>query len=304
METELTIRPARPGDRAAVERICARTWDWGDYVPDAWDAWLAGEECAVIVGEIEGRVVALANVAFQSDGQVWLEGMRVDPDYRRRGAAGRFLDFSISLARDRGARVVRLGTGGNNTAVHTLVGRAGMERVGAYVQWNADPLHDAAQPATLTLDGAAQVQAFLRDSPVLARNHGLYSVGWAWQELSTGCVAQHLEGGQVLGQFAPGGELAALAVVVPEPEDQVLWVGFADGEPITVTHLVTAIRAHAARLGAQKVRTMVPDVAWLRDAYQAAEYNFGDWEGELWIFERVLSSGLPGGLAREDRHDG
>jgi GNAT superfamily N-acetyltransferase len=304
MEAELTIRPARPGDRAAVEHICASTWDWGDYVPDTWDAWLADEESTVIVGETKGQVVALSNIVFQPDGQVWLEGMRVDPAFRRQGAAGRFLDYSIALARDRGARVVRLGTGANNKPVQTLMGRAGMEQVGAYVQWNADPLRDAAQPAALTLDGAAQVQAFLEDSPVLARNHGLYSVGWAWQELSPGCVAQHLNSGQVLGRVAPGGDLAALAVVVPEPEEQAVWVGFADGESVAVTHLVMAIRARGYRLGAQKVRTMVPDFAWLRDAYQAAGYSFGDWEGELWIFERRLNSGLPGELASEGWHDG
>ena len=59
METELTIRPARPDDRPAMERICAHTWDWGDYVPEVWDDWLAqGGGMGVIVGELAGRVGA------------------------------------------------------------------------------------------------------------------------------------------------------------------------------------------------------------------------------------------------------
>jgi GNAT superfamily N-acetyltransferase len=298
MEAELIIRPARSGDSAAMKRICAHTWDWGDYIPDAWETWLADEECVVLVGEIEGQVVALSNAAFQPDGQVWLEGMRVDPDHRRQGIAGQFLDSSIALARDRGARVVRLGTGRNNAAVQTIAARAGMKRIGTYVQWNSNPLDGTSDLVVLSPDSAAQVHAFLKDSPVLAHNHGLYSADWAWQELSPERVAHFLAGGQGVAQLAPGGSLAALAFLVPEPEDQALWVGFADGEPEAVPRLLTALRSHAAQAGAEKVRTMVPAVAWLRDAFQAAGFTYGDWQGELCIFERWLRASSSGGPER------
>ena len=64
-----------------------------------------------------------------------------------------------------------------------------------------------------------------------------------------------------------------------------MWLGFTDGEPEAVTALALALRTQAARLGLQKVRVMLPDLAWLRDAFRAAGYDYGDWEGELWIFE-------------------
>ena len=88
----ISIRPARPEDRPAIERICAHTWEWGDYIPEVWDDWLAegdrGEGHA-LVGEVEGFVVALSKVTLQTPDQVWLEGMRVDPDCRQRhGVAG------------------------------------------------------------------------------------------------------------------------------------------------------------------------------------------------------------------------
>jgi hypothetical protein len=38
-------------------------------------------------------------------------------------------------------------------------------------------------------------------------------------------------------------------------------------------------------LGAEHVQVMMPDLPWLRDAFQAAGYGYGDWEGELWVFE-------------------
>jgi GNAT superfamily N-acetyltransferase len=285
----LIIRPAQPGDRPAMERICAHTWDCGDYIPEVWDDWLDDEGGTLVVGELDGQVVALSRIAYQPGGQIWLEAMRVDPEFRRRGIAARFLDHHITHARQRGARVVRLGTGGNNKATQILTGRAGMECIGTYVLWHALPQPGASRVMFLTPDHHEQVRAFLRASPVLAHTHGLYGVDWVWQELIDERLAQFLEGGQVAAHFAPGGDLAALAWFVPEPGAEVLWVGFADGDSAAVTALAGASRVRAAQLGAEKVQVMLPDLPWLRDAFHAAGFGSGDWEGELWIFELWLT---------------
>ena len=201
MSGELTIRPAQPGDRPDMQRICAHTWDWGDYVPEAWDMWLADEGGGLTVGEIGGRVIAVSKATFQPGGQVWLEGMRVDPNYRQRGVAGRFLEYNLAEARRRGARVVRLGTGGDNTPVHKMMARAGMERIGVYVLWLAEPLPGGPRPTILAENHATLVQSFLAGSPVLVHTRGLYSFDWAWTELSTGRVAQLLAAGQMAGML-------------------------------------------------------------------------------------------------------
>jgi GNAT superfamily N-acetyltransferase len=290
MDAELTIRPARPGDRPAMERICAHTWDWGDYVPEVWDHWLAASGAVgVIVGELAGRVVALSKITFQTPDQVWLEAMRVDPDYRRRGIAGRFLEFSLAHARARGARVARLGTGHHNQPVHLLAARAGMACVGSYELLTAGPLDSGLRPTFLDPGHAALVGAFLSDSAVLAHTCGLYSADWAWQELSAKRVTQFLAQGQLAAGVAADGRLLALATVHPDREEGEMWVGFADGEPEAVAELASAIRAYAPELGIEKVRMMVPDLAWLRAALGDAGYSLGDWEGDLWIFERWLA---------------
>jgi GNAT superfamily N-acetyltransferase len=291
METALTIRPARPDDRPAMERICAHTWEWGDYIPEVWDDWLADQQGLPIVGELEGRVVALSRIAFQASGQIWLEGMRVDPEYRRLGVAGQFLDRSIALARERGARVVRLGTSHRNTPVHILTERAGMARVGSYQLLVADPLPGGPEPALLPAERAGDVRDFLHSSAVMAHAHGLYSVYWAWQELSAALADQYLQAGQVAARLGSDGRLAALAFLDPDPEDGELWISFIDGEAVALVELATAVREHAARTGFENVRVMVPDLGWLRGALGQAGYGPGDWEGELWIFERWLAEG-------------
>ena len=305
METELIIRPARPGDRTAMERICAHTWDWGDYVPELWDQWLAeGGDAGAIVGELAGRVVALSKITFQTPDQVWLAAMRVDPDYRRRGIAGQFLEFSLAHARVQGARVVRLGTGHHKQPIHILAARAGMARVGSYALLNASPLGSGSRPTFLDPDHAAKVRAFLSESSVLAHTRGLYSTDWAWQELSAERVTQFLAQEQLAARVAADGRLLALATLHLDREGGELWLGFADGEPDAVTELASAIRAFAGECGIETVCTMVPDLPWLRDAFGNAGYGSGDWEGELWIFERWLARESHAGDAGNPTPDG
>lgn len=298
MDAEVRIRPARTGDRLAMERICARTWDWGDYIPDLWEQWLADEQGQLIVGEVAERVVALSKITFHPADQVWLEGMRVEPDYRRRGIAGQFMDYSLVYARERGARVVRLGTSDQNTAVHAIIARVGMERVGAFVLRTAKALSDGPRPVILGPAHASAVQAFIEKSRFLDQTHGLFSVDWAWEELTAERMAGFLQGSCVLAHIEPDGVLTALALVAYEPDDEEMWIGFADGKASAVTALATTIRVHAARLGPDKVNVMLPDIGWLRSAFAEAGFGVGDWNGELWIFERWL---IP---TSEDSHDG
>jgi hypothetical protein len=268
-----------------------------------WDDWLAGEDGPLLVAELGASgVVSLNKVTHQPAGQFWLEGMRVDPDYRARGIARRCLDWNLAYARERGGRVVRLGTGGHNTAVHTMAAHVGMERVTTAVLRTAESLPGGRKPAILGPAEAGAVGRFWQQSPVLAQAAGLYSRDWAWQELSPEQLLAMLGRGEVVAEVAPGGTLAAVATIHHYPGDDELWVGIADGEPGAVQALALAIRALAAEAGARVARAMLPDVPWLREVFRAAGYGPGDWDGELWIFERRLEDGgLPAGEGDGER---
>jgi ribosomal protein S18 acetylase RimI-like enzyme len=240
MAAELIIRPARPEDRGMAERICTKTWDWGDYIAEVWDEWLADEQGHMAVGELDGQIVALGRVRLLAKGQAWLEGMRVDPGYRRQGIAWRFFLHKLAHARAHGARIVRLGTSGQNRPVHSMMERAGMQRVGRYEMLAGPALPDSDQAALpgsrslvqLSPQHAGPVHSFLRQSPVLAAARGLFSLDWAWETLSEARADELAAAGQLVGQWGSAGNLSALAVVQREPDDERIWVGFADAAPL------------------------------------------------------------------------
>jgi GNAT superfamily N-acetyltransferase len=282
-----------------MERICTKTWEWGDYIPEVWDDWLADENGVLLIGELDDQAVGLSRITFQTPGQVWLEGMRVHPDFRQQGIAARFLDYSLDYARTHKARVVRLGTDRDNAPAHTVVARAGMECVGRYVLWVAEPLPEASPPPVLTPQHEAAARTFLEQSRVWHHTHYLYNANWAWQELSGCRIQQMLSSGQMVVQWASDGKLAALAIIHSDAEDGGLWIGFADGihgeqeseQPSPITTLASAVRGLAAKIvskgaEAEQVRIMLTDLDWLQEAFRNAGYGPGKRERELCIFER------------------
>ncbi len=83
-ESEVTVRPARPADRAAVLAFCVDTFSWGDDIPEVWYQWLADPNGQLLIAEVSGVPVGLQHVAFLTPGEGWLQGLRVDPAVRRR----------------------------------------------------------------------------------------------------------------------------------------------------------------------------------------------------------------------------
>lgn len=91
------IRNAINFDRFTVLNFCNDTFSWGDYVQDVWDHWL-----------IEGNLLIIENQypigmchAFFSKNQVWIEGIRINPNFRRQGLASKLVRHIEFIAKEK-----------------------------------------------------------------------------------------------------------------------------------------------------------------------------------------------------------
>ena len=91
------IRRVRNSDKDYVLRYCTETFEWGDYIHDVWDDWLY--DGVFLACDFSDKIdvqnpgsdkisnpVGICHVSV-SQGQVWIEGIRIHPKYRRRGVA-------------------------------------------------------------------------------------------------------------------------------------------------------------------------------------------------------------------------
>lgn len=280
------VRPARAEDRADVEAICAQIWEGHDYVPEVWEAWLADPYGELTVVTLRDRVVALGKLTRLADEEWWLEGLRVDPAYRRLGVARLLQSHQIALAEQVGRGVLRFATGSFNQPVHRNAARDGFRRVAEFVAYEADPLPGPCPLLSLGPDDLERVGELIEGSPVLQAAGGLYEIRWHWMTLTRERLAAHLEAGEVWGVEIEG-KLAAVAIVPAEPRGEKLAVGYVDGLPEGITALTWGLRVMAAQRGFEALRLRPPAHQPLLEALEAAGAARPH-RHALWIFERGL----------------
>ncbi|MGI0101577.1 MAG: GNAT family N-acetyltransferase [Nitrosotalea sp.] len=98
----MKIRSAQESDKDAVLGFCKDTFQWGDYIVDVWDKWKS--KGGLYVLEENDFVVGVYHVvSFEKE--AWVEGMRVHPQYRKKGFGTRMLNHAESVIQ---TRVIRL----------------------------------------------------------------------------------------------------------------------------------------------------------------------------------------------------
>ena len=81
--TKLRIREANNSDKTHVLKFCKNTFSWGDYVEHVWNYWIS--EGHLLLAQ-KSDPVGICH-AFYSDNQVWIEGIRIEPNSRRQNIA-------------------------------------------------------------------------------------------------------------------------------------------------------------------------------------------------------------------------
>ncbi|MFT4949426.1 MAG: GNAT superfamily N-acetyltransferase [Natronomonas sp.] len=111
-----TVRQARADDHADVAGFTEGTWpdrEAEDYVPDVFEEWVAtdgpGQHTAVVevADGASTRVVAVCQASLLADDEGWLQGIRVDPDHRGAGHGAALVEHLFEWLGGQGARVAR-----------------------------------------------------------------------------------------------------------------------------------------------------------------------------------------------------
>lgn len=90
----MLIRKAKPTDKLNILKFCDNTFSWGDYIKDVWDYWLS--EGALFVIE-KNFPIGLCHAIFLKK-QAWIEGIRIDSNFRRQSLASNLINQIESMA--------------------------------------------------------------------------------------------------------------------------------------------------------------------------------------------------------------
>lgn len=288
------IRPARAEDRDSVLAFCANTWEWGDYVEYVWDEWLNDPNGVLLVALVEERPVGIAHLQMLTPDDAWLEGLRVDPNYRLQGLGAALNIACVEEAMKRGARYARLLTSSDNVASITMVEHHFWRRVGSMVSFSAQPMaalserevgHDL--PRLATAADSSDIKDYLHTSNIIPLNGGLCYQNYTAYVINDELINAKIEAGEVY-VLRRWQRLDGFAFVETHQGRQgsSLFIGYVDGTSEAISLIAYALRKEADDMSLISIRAHIPDMMMVRDAFVAAGY---EWDGSIfYTYERKL----------------
>jgi GNAT superfamily N-acetyltransferase len=271
------VRPARAGDHSAIASFTEATFDWGDYVADAFEQWLADPQGLVVVAaDPADRAVAVSKATMVSDTEAWFQGARVHPEWRRRGIANAMANAMAEWARSRGARVVRLLVEDWNDIAQRQVEAGGFRAVGSWAV--AERTIGAASPVP-SGNGGRRVPALEQlvrapsaeaEPAYMSWSTGelgraarsLIAAGWMWRRVFSADLVASAKA-EALWAARSGWALAAR-------NDDTFEVGWVETRPDDATDLMRALVDLAVAEGAERIQIKIPAVDWLTAAARRA----------------------------------
>lgn len=87
------IRNANASDKTFILKFCKDTFSWGDYIDQVWDFWLSEDHLFLFEKQFP---IGICH-AFYTEDQIWIEGIRIDPNFRRQKIASELVKHAESI---------------------------------------------------------------------------------------------------------------------------------------------------------------------------------------------------------------
>lgn len=178
------IRPAKRSDREEILAFCVNTFSWGDYIDRVWDYWYRNGRLLVV--EAGGMKIAMSHVAMCPDGRgMWLEGIRVHPDYRRSRIATELIAKMIHYGRQRDARQASAIVDVTNVASQRMMEKNGFAVISRWAYYNAGgrPKRSESEARLATIDELNDIWHYLQNSEIYHLSAKRYVKSWHWYAL-------------------------------------------------------------------------------------------------------------------------
>jgi GNAT superfamily N-acetyltransferase len=286
------VRPAHESDTEDMLELTGKIWEGHDYVPMEWADWLADPDGALLVAEYQGHVIGLGKLSRLAGEDWWMQGLRVHPEYARRGVATQITEGLVTAWQAQGSGAVRLATSSQRLPVHRLCERLGFVKVSEISVFVAlTGLEEAPGTIPLKLDflpllsGEAEAATqFAMNSPTLALADGLMDLRWQWAAPRPVHLQRAIDREQA---YWWRGDQGLLAIHIDQDEDAPTrpYLELAACKIEWLAPLLLDYRRLAASLGYQQAAwnaALHPD---LMPILQQAGFQ-RDWEHALFVYSK------------------
>jgi GNAT superfamily N-acetyltransferase len=263
---DVKFRKARQSDKATVFDFCHKTFGrWGDYIPEVWNQWVKDSKGMFFVADLHGTAVGLGKITEHRPGELWLEGLRVDPTFRGHGIGRAIQDFTWDKALSFKPKYIRYATGSYNKISIHLGKSKGMKIINTYDEmWCKASKADETRLVPARPSEAAEIMALLRRDPRHKLWKGFYLEGWKAMTLDEALLHKLIKEKRVYAYFDRRGLSGVTMLIQSKDKKYVTFGNTVAGDERTLRLVLREARRLGALLEGRVMEMIFPRSPWYR----------------------------------------
>ncbi len=243
----MVIRKAKSSDKKKVLEFCKTTFSWGDYIDDVWDYWI--KEGNLLILTENKTPIAICHSSF-FDKQVWIEGIRVNEKFRKKGFGKKLVLESESLAKNKYCTISQMLIATNNKKSLNLAKNLNYKKESI---WNFYSL------ISKKLDNKPNVTIANNDKKIinfLLLNLSSYVKSWRWIPLTEINISKLLDEKRIL--YTTNENLIDTVIIFTESEhfEKTLMLTLIPGSKKGIENLIGYFENYAIKNNIKRIQIL------------------------------------------------
>ena len=281
----MKFRHAKQSDKEDVLRFCTNTFEWGDYIEEVWDVWYSDPNGYLMIAEKNEMIAAVSHAyVCPNRNRIWLEGIRVNPDFRRRSIGTELIKKMVQYGKEQGAQEAAGLVSVKNVASQAMMEKNGFVVTSRWIYCNSSTnVHqepDNGQAKIATLKDKEVMRSYLKQSQIFRAAAENYAHLWRWYHLHLDSDVLHnlIDNRKIIIMTNHDHSIIHGLMIINKNDNNMFQIGYIDAvDVLTLKHLITfVINLAYSELREKKSETLqmfVPQTSFLQAAMTDLEIN-------------------------------
>ena len=250
----MRIKDASFVDKEKVLEFCKNTFSWGDYIAEVWDHWV--KEGTFLVAHQDDKPIAICHALITPLArQVWIEGIRTHPNYRKKGFAKFLIKKAENIAKIKNSKLSYMLIDTTNSNSLRLAKGCNYKILETWYFYSLIPQNHQ-------FKYEVQEASFEKKSPkILFSKSILYVKSWRWLPLDSNTLQELIAKKQII--FIEKNKKNTIAILTDsEHFDGTLMITLIDGTSNGIKDILSYLQKYSFKKNYKRVQilTKIKDI--------------------------------------------
>ena len=235
------IKEAKSKDKIPISKFCKNTFSWGDYIEHIWNFWLSEGNLFVFEKQFS---VGICHAFYFKD-QIWIEGIRINPSFRRQKIASELVKHAELLGKEKNASLSFMLIDVQNTASFKMARSLNYD---LFQTWNFYSL----SPNKNT---EHKIQFVKSIDPQLTHH---YVKSWRWLPIDDAIISKFCENKKIIKSVGYDGDSIAI-LTDSEHFDHTLIVTLFSGCNDSISPIILFLQNYALENNYERIQLLTKE---------------------------------------------